>query len=302
MNPTGFPRRLRGGLKVALCGCNCHAACPLTGREDVSDREWEASCSCPGAQVAQDIRRKRRESDLRLRAAEIAVQARAAGRTRVEIREMIASELAAGSGPPPSDGAVDATVDRIARSAEQESAGRTGAARAFGMLAGDVKNLSRMFRTGLKNDISDPGGRDPYYLPSDSPVRGEEVILDPDAGQTLDALAEGRQFLDDIGGVGPAEQAQHAAQPQLVPVRLESGTEEYEIGGERGGTLLRPEVTVHVGKHRLGKLSAEDGGRLRQDLEAARERDQAVWMSGSYFAAAASPARLLLYPGPLPFR
>jgi hypothetical protein len=85
-------------------------------------------------------------------------------------------------------------------------------------------------------------------------------------------------------------------------VRLESGAEKYRIGGDRGGTLRRLAVTVHVGKHRLGKLSVEDGLRLRQDLEAARERDRAVWMGGHYFAAdAASPARLLLYPGTLPF-
>lgn len=298
----GFPRHLRDGLKVVLCGCECHGECPLVGGADVSDREWAVSCSCPGARLAQDIYRKRHEADQRLRVAEDAVQANSVGKTRAEIREILNDELTAGSGAPPSIGAIDATVDHIARSAEREAAGKTGAARTFGLLAGDLKKMLQIFRSGLRNEISDPSGRDPYYLSPDSPFRGLEVVLDTHAKRTLDELAADRQLRAVMGGVGPEGQAQRAAQPLFVPVRLESATEEYEIEGDQGGALLRPAVTVHVGRHRLGELSVKDGARLAGDLHAARQQNHALWMGGSYFApTTATRARLLLYPGPLPF-
>jgi hypothetical protein len=95
----GFPKRLRDGFKIALCGCDCHVACPLTGQADVSDREWEQACSCPGAQLPRDFYRARREGDQRLRAAAAAVQAESAGKSRTEIRQLLISELKTGSGP-----------------------------------------------------------------------------------------------------------------------------------------------------------------------------------------------------------
>lgn len=105
-----------------------------------------------------------------------------------------------------------------------------------------------------------------------------------------------------MGGADPGEQAQRAAKPVLVPVRLEPGTEDHEIGGERGGTLRRTAVTVHLGRHQLGRLSAEDGARLSSDLQAARQQNRAVWMSGYHNApTTAARARLLLYPESLPF-
>jgi hypothetical protein len=215
---------------------------------------------------------------------------------------MLLDELRAWSGPPPSDDALSVAVDHIARSAEQEAAGRTGVAPTFGMLAGDLKNLSRIFRNGLANDISDPNGRDPYYLPPDSSLRGLAVILDAEAQRTLEDLGKDRQFWDVQGGVGPGERARRGAQPQFVPVRLEPETEEYEIGGDRGGTLRRPVVAAHVGRHRLGRLSAEDSSGLDHDLREARQQGRTIWMGGRYLPPeTGTPARLLLYPGPLPF-
>ena len=135
----GFPKRLHDGFKTALCGCDCHAACPLTGHADVSDREWELSCSCPGAQLPRDFYRNRREGDQRLRAAAAAVQAESAGKTRTEIRQLLISELKTGSGPLPSSDDLDFAVDHIARSAEQEAAGRTGSVRTLKVLAGELR-------------------------------------------------------------------------------------------------------------------------------------------------------------------
>ena len=303
-NPSdkGFPKRLRDGFKITLCGCDCHAACPLTSQADVSDREWEMSCSCPGAGLPRDFYRARREGDQRLRAAAAAVQAESVGKTRTEIRQLLINELKAGSGPLPSSDNLDFAVDHIARSAEQEAAGRTGATRTLRVLAGELTDLGRTLLGGLKNDVSDPGGREPYYLSPDSPVRGLDVIINPAAQPTLDALEADERRWAEMGGVGPGERAQRAAKPLLVPVRLESGTEDHEIEGERGGALRRTAVMVHLGRHQLGSLNTEDGARLDPDLQAARRQNRAVWMSGSYYApTTAARARLLLYPGSLPF-
>lgn len=146
----GFPKRLRDGFKIALCGCDCHAACPLTGQANVSDREWEVACSCPGAQLPRDFYRKRREGDQRLRAAAAAVQAEAIGKTRTEIRQLLINELKAGSGPLPSSDNLDFAVDHIARSAEQEAAGRTGATRTLRVLAGELTDLARTLRGDIE--------------------------------------------------------------------------------------------------------------------------------------------------------
>jgi len=303
-NPSekGFPERLRDGFKITLCGCDCHAACPLDGHADVSDREWEESCSCPGARLPRDFYRARREGDQRLRAAAVAVQAESAGKTRTEIRQLLINEMKAGSGPLPSSDNLDFAVDHIARSAEQEAAGRTGASRTLRVLTGELTDLARTLLGGLRNDVSDPSGRKPYYLSADSPIRGLEVIIDPAAQPALDALGADQQRWAEKGGVSPEERAERLAKSVLVPVRLESGTDEYKIEGEQGGVLRRHAVTVHVGRHQLGKLSTGDGVRLNNELQVACQQNRAVWMSGHYFApTAAARARLLLYPGSLPF-
>jgi hypothetical protein len=144
-NPSekGFPKRLRDGFKITLCGCDCHAACPLTGHANVSDRGWEVSCSCPGAQLPRDFYHKRCEGDQRLRAAADAVQAKSVGRTRTEIRQLLINELKTGSRPLPSSDNLDFAVDHIARSAEQEAAERTGATRSLRVLAGELTDLAR---------------------------------------------------------------------------------------------------------------------------------------------------------------
>jgi hypothetical protein len=91
--------------------------------------------------------------------------------TRTEIRQLLISELKTGPEPLPSSDDLDFAVDHIARSAEQEAAGRTGSSRTLRVLAGELTDLARTLLGGLKNDVSDPSGREPYYLSADSPVR-----------------------------------------------------------------------------------------------------------------------------------
>jgi hypothetical protein len=207
---------------------------------------------------------------------------------------MLITELRAGSGALPSSGSLDAAADRVARNSEQTAAGRTGVAHAAGMFAGDLRLLSRFFRRAATNDVSDPSGRDAYFVSRDSAARGLDVILLPAAAQILDALDEGWRFWDAMGGVEPGEDGQAIPAGRFVPVWLEAGAP--------GSATPRPVVTVHVGRHRLGELSPRDGALLDHDLDAARQQNQTIWMIGHYFRrTAATAARLRLDPGILPF-
>jgi hypothetical protein len=45
------PWMSRPKFGAALCECQCHSTCPITGsREAVSFRAWRESCSCAGAE------------------------------------------------------------------------------------------------------------------------------------------------------------------------------------------------------------------------------------------------------------
>ena len=114
----------------------------------------------------------RREGDRRLRAAAAAVQAESAGKTRTEIRELLINELRAGSGPLPSGDTLDFAVDHIARSAEQEAAGRTGSVRTLRVLAGELTDL-----TGVSSVVSRmmsriPAGASRTTSPRTAPSEG----------------------------------------------------------------------------------------------------------------------------------
>jgi hypothetical protein len=127
----GFnPRRLRPEFGVGLCPCDCHSGCPVTltaNRMTVPMKTWHTSCTCPGAEQerqrlaaagveirdfgeiredAQRLARARRE-------AYEATRARAAGKSREEVREMYLAERRARDLNVPSDRVLDAAVERI---------------------------------------------------------------------------------------------------------------------------------------------------------------------------------------------
>ena len=53
-------RRNRGSHEV-MCICECHSACPVFGRESVSDEDWLSGCTCPGATSRKEIHVQVRE-------------------------------------------------------------------------------------------------------------------------------------------------------------------------------------------------------------------------------------------------
>jgi hypothetical protein len=122
------PRRFRLEFGAALCKCECHSSCPITGdRAAVPFQTWDDSCSCPGAaeergRQAQagmefpDFRdhmaQSRRRSESRREAFHEA-RAKAAGRSREGIRDLYLAELRSRGLKIPPDDVLDANVDAI---------------------------------------------------------------------------------------------------------------------------------------------------------------------------------------------
>jgi len=126
----GFnPWRLRPEFGAMLCRCPCHASCPVTStdRLSVPMKAWYTSCTCPGAEVARqrlddagikvrDFAEMREERQRRSRAGKEAVaatRARAAGKSREDIREIYIAELRARNLKVPAEPVLDAVVDHI---------------------------------------------------------------------------------------------------------------------------------------------------------------------------------------------
>jgi hypothetical protein len=122
-------------------------------------RTWRESCACPGAEqerrsLDQDgvdppdfdemLKDARRRSRARKEAFQ-AAQARAAGKGRDEIREILVAELNARGLKKPSDTVLDAIVDRI--SGNPLPAVRL-AAESLVQVSKGIHELSRRFRSG----------------------------------------------------------------------------------------------------------------------------------------------------------
>jgi hypothetical protein len=155
----GFnPRRFRVEFGAALCKCDCHSPCPITGsRVTVPVKSWQDSCSCTGAaqergRQAQTgtgfpdfkahMARSQRQAEAR-REAFRAAEARAAGRSREEIREIYLSELRIRDLKIPPEEALDAKVDAIAGDYR-------ASARLFGQA---VRDLTKLVGTILRPPV-----------------------------------------------------------------------------------------------------------------------------------------------------
>lgn len=124
------PRRLRLEFGAGLCPCTCHSSCPViltAKRLTVPMKTWHTSCTCPGAQPERqrmaeagfevpDFDKLREDVLRRSRArkeAFEATRARAAGKSREEIREIYAAELRIRGMKIPKAAVLDAVADRI---------------------------------------------------------------------------------------------------------------------------------------------------------------------------------------------
>jgi hypothetical protein len=125
------PSRLRPEFGVVLCTCDCHASCPVFGDKrlvsglvTVSARTWLESCTCPGAEAERtrldqagiklpdfdEMWAKSRQRHRSRREAFDSARARAAGKSREEIKELYLTELRARGQEISSPEALDANV------------------------------------------------------------------------------------------------------------------------------------------------------------------------------------------------
>jgi hypothetical protein len=111
-------RRLRLEVGQTLCKCECHSSCPITSnRITVPAQTWRESCTCPGAEDERALRdrartRAQHHSQAQKEAMD-AVRARAAGKSREQIKDLYQAELRArGLDIPPED-ILDAHVSLI---------------------------------------------------------------------------------------------------------------------------------------------------------------------------------------------
>jgi hypothetical protein len=127
----GFnPRRLRLEFGGLLCECDCHSSCPVaSNRRSVSIPVWRELCTCPGAEAErarhdqartsfpdfdfhQEWARSRQRSQSRQEAFQ-AARARAAGKTREEIKALYIAELRSRNLKIPEGDVLDAIVDAL---------------------------------------------------------------------------------------------------------------------------------------------------------------------------------------------
>lgn len=105
------PRRLRLEWGATLCKCECHSSCPITSkRMTVREQTWIESCTCPGA----EDERPRVEQPSARRKAFVAVQARVAGMSPEQIKDLYKAELRARGVDIPPEVLLDTEVSLIA--------------------------------------------------------------------------------------------------------------------------------------------------------------------------------------------
>lgn len=122
------PRRLRLEVGAGVCKCECHSSCPVTSnRITVSAQAWRESCICPGAEAERirhdqagiefpdfdELRARSRQEHQSSREAFQAVRARAAGKSREEVKALYIAELRSRDLDIPQGEVLDALVEAL---------------------------------------------------------------------------------------------------------------------------------------------------------------------------------------------
>jgi hypothetical protein len=276
---------------VELCGCPCHSACLLGGRGHVLTSVFLESCTCPGSRELMEAHTKIweqagrpperpfggesvrwvRNRNQQRRAAAEAVRARAAGKSRAEIRDLLIAEMESRKIQVPSAQGLDALTDSIASGGPGDPSGWQAAR----ILVGIVKRMvaeSRGSRSLTPFDRMTKGaksaGGNAFYSSSwDDAGPMATVILDSNAGQLLSVP----RF------------------PMPIVARIELQP------GRQGGSSDDGEVVVHVNEQRVGVLSAADSPRYRQALEDPRRHGSALAVPGFASRTADGSLQIRIY-------
>lgn len=117
--------------RIVLCGCDCHASCPLAGRAPVALTVWQQLCACSGGAKhrawSEDARepwpgaadaweKSRRETVLRRsarREAFRAAHAAAHGKSRAQVLDLYRAELQARDQELPAEPFLGAQLDLL---------------------------------------------------------------------------------------------------------------------------------------------------------------------------------------------
>jgi hypothetical protein len=116
---------------VDLCGCACHAACPLADRMPVPLTVWQQLCACPGAEQQRaskedpdepwpgfseyresERRRSQERREARSQAFHAAREA-APGKSRDQMRDLYLAELRARGQEIPPEPFLEADIDLL---------------------------------------------------------------------------------------------------------------------------------------------------------------------------------------------
>lgn len=224
---------------VSLCQCACHDGCAVAGRDLLPLRDWVAACTCPGSRAGKeqarsllrdnaasltDLRRdaERNAADRReaIRAArERSAGPGGAGRSRDDVRRLLAEEYASRGLRAPDGAMLENLVDSIT------NPGPLGSARqAVRALAG----VGHLFRGGIKllrnvQRVKGPDGGAAYFAPPDNTRPMVRVILYPQARSILTAARGRRLGPDDQFLVWLERPGAGSPDPPVVSVRVEGG-------------------------------------------------------------------------------
>jgi hypothetical protein len=272
------------GFKMAgeeLCCCSCHDACRYAGTVNVTPQEWWDSCRCPGSEwmreegrrrwgrdrppTLEEARRSARANDAAWSEVQAAVQARAVGRSRAEVRQLVIEELQARNRPVLDDMILDPHVDQIMLTSplppllDPDTSAFT-ALKTLVRTARRARTQHKRFAaaiSGAARPLQGPHGQPPYLVEPDYSLPMADVVLDPGAPAILQRSGGG------IVSLGRDPEAR---------------------------------VVVYSGQQRLGTLCAADSARYQPALEAAQRGGCSLMVWSQLSDPGAGPPRLRIYP------
>lgn len=265
-----------------LCWCPCHDDCGYTGTVSVTPHEWWDSCICPGSErkreesrrqwgqdrppTMEEARQKSQADDRAWSEVEAAVEARAAGLSQAEIRQLLIEELQSRNRPVPDDMILDLYLDRIMFALAVPSplppdASQFTALKALVRLVRASYAQHKKFaaaKSGSAYPVEGPRGQPPYLVEKDYSLPMADVVLDPATTAILGQFGE-------------------------------SGLVSLERDPE--GT-----VAVYWVRERLGTLSQEDSARYQPALDAAQRHDCSLMVWSKLTGQQYGTPRLQVYP------
>jgi hypothetical protein len=196
-------------------------------------------------------RQRARAHRLAVNEAIAAVRSVSAGKSKDEVREMLAAELRSRDITPPAELILTHMADRVLADDDALTQLRL-AGRGLGMLAElgakVTRDIKEQFRAGGLN--MDLGDTEPLFIHFDPSRPGAPVVLDPDAQQWFDANTD------------------PGSRPDFSEIFVVLSW--AELGRESG------QVAVRAGDRRVGALTAADSEDFRSTLDQGSQQNRPV--------------------------